>query len=136
VYVILLPIDVKGENMKLKLPERRRFVRVETPLKVVVTEGDRVDEVVTKNISPMGFRFEVGREYKNTECLDLSLYIPSTEKAIHIKGKVVWQDKISLEDNAPYDVGIEVTQVDEKDKNAFLKYLCDLLYKSSYKART
>lgn len=122
--------------MKLKLPERRRFVRVETPLKVVVTEGDRIDEVVTKNISPMGFRFEVSREYKQTEDLELALYIPSTEKAIHIKGKVVWQEKISLEDNAPYDVGIEVTQVDEKDKNVFLKYLCDLLYKSSYKERT
>lgn len=122
--------------MKLKLPERRRFVRVETPLKVVVTEGDRIDEVVTKNISPMGFRFEVSREYKQTEDLELALYIPSTEKAIHIKGKVVWQEKISLEDNAPYDVGIEVTQVDEKDKNVFLKFLCDLLYKSSYKERT
>jgi hypothetical protein len=122
--------------MKLKLPERRRFVRIEIPLKVIVKAGDRVDEVITKNVSPVGLRFEVNKELKAPEGLDLSLYLPSDEKPIKLKAKVIWQDKISLEDNAPYDVGVEITEIDDKNKNSFLKYLCDLLYESTYKART
>ncbi len=122
--------------MKQKLPERRRFVRIEIPLKMTVKSGDRLDEVITKNISPIGLRFEIDRQLKESEQLDLSLYLPSTDKPIRLEAKVIWQSKTSLEDKAPYDVGAEIIDIEDKNKNAFLKYLCDLLYGSAYKART
>jgi hypothetical protein len=122
--------------MKQKLPERRRFVRIETPLRVTIKSGDYLDEVVTKNVSPVGLRFEIGKELKKSEQLDLSLYLPSIGDPIHLKAKVIWQSKTSLEDKAPYDVGVEIIDIDDKGKNDFLKYLCDLLYGSTYKART
>lgn len=122
--------------MKLKLPERRRFLRIDVPLKVKLISGDRIDEVVTKNVSPVGMRFELGRELNESNQLTLSLYLPSSERPIHMSGKVIWQTKTSLEDNAPYDIGVEIVEVEDKDKNTFLKYLCDLLYSSTYKART
>lgn len=103
---------------------------------MIVKAGDRIDEVVTKNISPVGLRFEISKELKAPEGLDLSLYLPSDDKPIKLKAKVIWQAKTSLEDNAPYDVGVEITEIDDKNKNYFLKYLCDLLYESTYKART
>ncbi|MFC1480325.1 PilZ domain-containing protein [Candidatus Omnitrophota bacterium] len=122
--------------MKMKLPERRRFVRIEIPLKVIIKSGDRVDEIITKNISPVGLRFEILRALKESEKLDMALHIPSMDNPIPLKAKVIWQTKKSLEDNAPYDVGVEITDIDDKNKNVFLKYLCDLLYGSTYKART
>ncbi|MGB2600751.1 MAG: PilZ domain-containing protein [Candidatus Omnitrophota bacterium] len=122
--------------MKLKLPERRRFVRIEIPLRVVVKSGDRVDEVITKNVSPVGMRFEINEELKQSDSLNMSLYLPKSDDPINLVGKVIWQIKTSLEDNAPYDVGIEITEIDDKNKNVFLKYLCDLLYASTYKERT
>ncbi|MFH1552943.1 MAG: PilZ domain-containing protein [Candidatus Omnitrophota bacterium] len=122
--------------MKMKLPERRRFIRIEIPLKVIIKSGDRVDEIITKNISPVGLRFEILRALKGSEKLDLALHIPSTDNPIPLKAKVIWQTKTSLEDNAPYDVGVEITDIDDKTKNIFLKYLCDLLYDSTYMART
>lgn len=121
--------------MKLKLPERRRFIRIDTPLKVKIHTEGRIDEVVTKNISPIGMRFEIGKEIKDINKLDLSLYIPTSEAPIRLKGRVVWQRRTSLEDNAPYDVGLEITDIEDKNKNMFLKYLCDLLYDSTFKAR-
>ncbi|MFC1548516.1 PilZ domain-containing protein [Candidatus Omnitrophota bacterium] len=121
--------------MKLKLPERRRFVRIEIPLKVIVKSEGREDEVVTKNVSPVGLRFEIGAELKKSEKLNLSLYIPTIDDPIDLKANVIWQDKTSLEDNAPYDVGVEIIEIGDKNKNEFLKYLCDLLYESTYKAR-
>ncbi len=122
--------------MKLKLPERRRFLRIEVPLKVKLMSGDRVDKITTKNISPVGLRFELTRELNESNQLTMSLYLPSSERPIHLIGKVVWQNKSSLEDNAPYDIGVEIVEIDDKDKNSFLKYLCDLLYSSAYKERT
>ena len=122
--------------MKLKLPERRRFVRVETPLRVIVKSGERTDEVVTKNISPVGMRFEVGQKLDDAATLDMQLFLPSTSEPIDLVGRVVWQNKTSLEDKAPYDVGIEITHIQDANKNVFLKFLCDLLYQSIYRART
>ena len=122
--------------MKLKLPERRRFVRIEIPLRVVVKTEGRVDEVITKNVSPVGLRFEVDKELTQSDRLSMSLYLPENDDPIELVGKVIWQTKTSLEDNAPYDVGIEITEIKDKNKNVFLKYLCDLLYASTYKERT
>lgn len=121
--------------MKLKLPERRRFIRIEIPLKVKIKTDGRVDEVITKNISPIGMRFEIAKELKKTDKIDLSLEIPSTDILVKLKARVVWQNKISLEDKSPYDVGVEITEIEDKNKNVFLKYLCDLLYDSTFKAR-
>ena len=117
--------------MKLKLPERRRYVRIEAPLKVKVTSGKQSYEVVSKNISPVGVRFEVGDKLEEKQGLDISVSLPAAANPIKIKGKLVWQVKTSLEDKAPYDVGVEIVEVNDKDKNNFLKYVCDILYTSA-----
>ena len=121
--------------MKQKLPERRRFIRVDVPLKVTVRYNDRDLEGVTRNVSPIGLRFEIGGELKVPDKLDLSLYLPSIKDPIKLKGIVVWQKKTSLEDKAPYDVGVEIVEIEDACKNIFLKYLCDLLYDATYKTR-
>lgn len=122
--------------MKMKLPERRRFVRIDVSLKLVVKSGKRLEEVVTKNVSPVGLGFEISGPLEKSEILELSLCLPTIDAPISLRGRAVWQTKTSLEDNAPYDVGVEITDIDDKNKDAFLKYLCDLLYDSTYKART
>ncbi|MFH1878778.1 MAG: PilZ domain-containing protein [Candidatus Omnitrophota bacterium] len=122
--------------MKQKLPERRRFVRVEVPLEVTVTTAGMSEKVVTKNISPVGMRFEIARPIKSEDKISMDLSLPSAGKTVKLDGKVVWQKKNSLEDDAPYDVGVEIMNIEEKNKNVFLKYLCDILYKSTYEERT
>lgn len=121
--------------MKLKLSERRRYIRIEAPLQVKVKGEGWEKELLIKNISPMGLRFEIDRKLKESEILAFSLYLPSVKEPITLKGKVVWQERVSIEDNAPYDAGIEIISIVEKDKVVLLKYLCDLLYGASYKAR-
>jgi len=121
--------------MKQKLPERRRFIRVETPLKLVISCDGAKDEVVVKNISPVGLLFELSKKIK-VDDLKLSLTLPSVKDPISIDGKIIWQTKQSLEDEAAYDVGVEIVDVEDKSKNVFLQFLCDLLYSTDYKART
>ena len=122
--------------MKEKLPERRRFIRAAVPLKVIVKCDGREDEVSVKNVSPVGVRFEIPQKLDEEKKLALSLYLPSVTDPISIDGKVAWQTKVSLEDLAPYDVGVEIVNIKDRDKNTFLKYLCDLLYGSVFKERT
>jgi len=47
---------------------------------------------------------------------------------VHAKGKVIWIKQLSLEDDAARDVGIELIEIEEDNKNTFLKFLCDLIY--------
>ncbi len=122
--------------MKLKVPERRRFIRIEVPLKIVVKAMGKEEIVTTKNISPVGIRFSISWETDKTKNIDMLLYVPVKAEPIALTGRIVWQEKVSLEDSAPYDVGVEIIDICEENKNVFLKYLCDLLYKSAYEFRT
>lgn len=121
--------------MKQKLPERRRYIRVDTPLKLLINSPGRTDEVKSKNISPIGLRFEIGRKLDPSAELDISMYLPNDNTPVTLIAKVIWQDKMSLEDDAPFDVGVDIKSIADEHKNRFLKFLCDLLYETDYKAR-
>lgn len=84
---------------------------------------------VTKDLSAEGLRLESKtKDLKEGSILELKLEIYGANNPVHAKGKVVWKKRLSLEDNAPYDIGIELTGIEEDNKNTFLKFLCDLIY--------
>lgn len=118
-------------KMRERLVERRRYIRLKTPVPVIFTIADtgKVYHSVTKNISAEGLRFETNaKELKEGVNLEINLEIYGANNPVHAKGRVVWKKSMSLEDNAPYDVGIELTEIEEDNKNTFLKFLCDLIY--------
>jgi len=126
-------IDKPGaRKMKPKLAERRRYIRIVTPLKANISGKGWEKDLLIKNISPTGIRFEIGRKLAKDEVIDLALSVPSSNAPILVQGKVVWLEKTSLEDNAPYDVGVEIIAIEEESKITLLKYLCDLLYNASH----
>lgn len=113
------------------LAERRKYIRLETPVNVIYNTvgGEKFYTTVSKNISADGIRLETpDRSLQVSDILELKLIIPGTKNPVHANGKVVWKTKSSLEDNAPYDIGIEFIQIEEDNKNTFLKFLCDILY--------
>lgn len=114
-----------------KLVERRRFIRLRTPIDMsyVLPENGIINQTATKDISADGLRFEThDKVMKESSVLELKLNIPGAPNPIHAKGRVAWKKKVSLEDAAPYDIGIELTEIEEDNKNTFLKFLCDLIY--------
>ena len=111
--------------------ERRRFVRLEAPVVVsyIAPRSDTMLHASTKNISADGIRFQTtDRSLKEADVIPLHLQIPQAANPVHAKGVVVWKKRISLEDGAPYDVGIEFAEIEEDNKNTFLRFLCDLMY--------
>jgi len=118
-------------KMKEMLVERRKYIRLKTPVSVTYTvpNTDVVHNSVTKDISADGLRLETKtRGIEKGSVLELKLELYGANNPVHAKGKVVWIKQLSLEDGAPYDVGIELTEIEEDNKNTFLKFLCDLIY--------
>jgi c-di-GMP-binding flagellar brake protein YcgR len=127
-------MNTSKDKMKDKLVERRRYIRLEVPLKVTYTipEHHKVYTSAAKNISADGMRFEArDKELKESTVVELKLEIPNISSPVHIKARVMWKSKLSLEDGAPFDVGVEFTEIEEDNKNTFLRFLCDLIYNLS-----
>ena len=118
-------------KMRDRLVERRKYIRLKTPVSVTYTTPNTgiVHSSVTKNISADGLRLETkARDIEEGSLLELKLELYGANNPVHAKGKVVWMKQLSLEDDAPYDIGIELTEIEEDNKNTFLKFLCDLIY--------
>ncbi len=118
--------------MKKNSEERRRLIRLEVPieLKYIVEDDPSQTRIraATKDLSCDGLRFISEHKIDKGSMLDINLAIPSANNPVHIKGKVIWSKKISEDDAAPFEVGVESVRIEEDNKNTFLKYLCDLIY--------
>jgi len=115
--------------MKKVNVERRKYLRIEVPLDLrIITESGEMDAPKVKNVSPLGIKFETKKILKDGEKLELTLYLPKAKNPVHIQGKVIWHQKIALQDDSPYNVGCEFIKIEEDNKNTFLKYFCDLIY--------
>ena len=117
--------------IKDKLVERRKYIRLKTPISLTYTiQGSgNIYNAVTKDISADGLRFESeAKDLKGSVNIELKLEIYDASNPVHANGRIIWKRRISLEDNAPYNVGVEFTEIEEDNKNTFLKFLCDLIY--------
>ena len=109
--------------------ERRKYLRVETPLNIRVIKGEKAYRTTTKDISPLGLRFAMNDSSINTgDLLELRVDLPKSLSPVHAEAKVVWKKRLSEESRAQSDIGCEFTRIEEDNKNTFLKYFCDLLY--------
>ncbi|MDO8524871.1 MAG: PilZ domain-containing protein [Candidatus Omnitrophota bacterium] len=111
--------------------ERRGFIRLHEPINVTytVSENNKVHSVIAKDISADGLRFQTqDKALKEGSALEMKLDLPEAANPVHARGKIMWRKKLSLEDDAPFDVGTEFIEIEEDNKNTFLKFLCDLIY--------
>jgi c-di-GMP-binding flagellar brake protein YcgR len=103
--------------------ERRKYVRLPAPMKVsyTVPGSGNMLQTLTKDISADGLRFETpDASLKESSVIEVRIEIPDAPNPVHAKGKVVWRRRVTLEDGAPYDCGIELMEIEEDNKNTFL----------------
>ena len=116
--------------MTKAVEEKRRYLRLNTELTIEYSlpNVDKICTATTKDISALGLRFETKDQLQEGENIEIKLKLPSAQSAVHAQGRVAWLKKLSLEDTATNDVGVEFIKFEEDNKNTFLKYLCDLIY--------
>jgi len=121
-------------NPKDGFRERRRYVRLKTPVELSYfsDNGEKVSKASAANISADGLRFQTNdSDIEKGDSLELKLLMAGAVNPVHAKAKIVWKKRVSLEDGSPFDVGLEFTNIEEDNKNTFLKNLCDLMYSIS-----
>ena len=113
-------------------------MRLSAPMKMTYLSpaSGKMVAVTVKNISAEGLAFEVGDKNLNeSDVVELKLEIPQAANPIHSRARVVWKRRQSLSDNAQFDVGLEFAEIEEDNKNTFLKFLCDQIYALSKEQR-
>ena len=111
--------------------ERRRYIRMVDPIPVVLrfrgAENTEQIQTNSKNISATGMMVEVEKNISPETAVELDLAPKETPNPIHIKAKVIRSEKV--QGAALYNTGLEFTKIEEDNKNTFLKFLCDTIYK-------
>ncbi|MFH1867675.1 MAG: PilZ domain-containing protein [Candidatus Omnitrophota bacterium] len=122
-----------NENASSK--ERRIYIRTDTSVAMTVyvkRNGDSEQiQAITKNISATGVMAEIDKDLSLSTEVKLELTPPGSANPVHCGGTVIWSTP--LQETGKYQCGILFTAIEEDNKNTFLKFLCDTIYKASGK---
>lgn len=108
------------------MEEKRRFVRIQWPIVVqykTLDEPYTSDQIVGKDISESGVCFTVYERLLKGTRLDIQIQTPFDSLPIFAKGKIAWIRKIGEEHAKTFEVGLEFTEVDPKDKKRLKLYI-------------
>ncbi|MFH1478747.1 MAG: PilZ domain-containing protein [Candidatus Omnitrophota bacterium] len=111
------------------MKEKRRFIRFETSIKVnyIIERDPRIEKTcTTKNINTGGIQLLTDEKLEPNKKIELKLFIPGALNPAHIKGKILWSSDIDPQKGKAYAAGIEFNEIEEDNKNTFLKFLCEL----------
>jgi c-di-GMP-binding flagellar brake protein YcgR len=113
--------------------ERRVYIRTDSSVSVALHIKNKtgIEELqgVTKNISATGIMVETDKDLPLSSDIKIDLSPPHSTNPIHCSGKVIWSTP--LQKAGVYQCGIAFTNIEEDNKNTFLKFLCDAIYKVS-----
>ena len=112
--------------------EKRRFIRFEIALKVnyTVQKDPKTEKTgVTKDVSAEGMQVLLEEKLEVGEKVELKIFIPEALNPVHMNGIVLWSREVNIGTKTSYCVGIEFGMIEEDNKNTFLKFLCDLMYR-------
>lgn len=111
--------------------EKRRFIRFEIALKVYyyVQRDPKTEKTgITRDVSAGGMQLVTQEKLETGSKVELKLFAPEAPNPIHLVGIVLWSNEITDAKKPSYSSGIEFGDVEEDNKNTFLKFLCDLMY--------
>lgn len=112
--------------------EKRRFIRFEIALKVnyTIQKEPRIEKTgTTKDASAGGMQLLTNERLTPGNKLSLDIFLPEALNPVHLNGIVLWVREIDAGKTPSYAAGIEFGKVEEDNKNTFLRFLCDLLYR-------
>lgn len=109
--------------------ERRKFVRLNFLVDVIYRRYESSEKEklsLSKNISTGGICLIAYGELKESDLLDLEIYLPDDNKPIKVMGRVVWVNEFIIGETPKgkrYDVGVEFIDIDQDDLTKIYKYV-------------
>ena len=88
---------------------------------------------ITKDISAGGIQLLTEEKLNVGDKLEMKLYLPKASNPVHLGGIVLWTKEILGGEKPSCGSGIEFRGIEEDNKNTFLKFMCDLMYRKTGK---
>jgi len=112
--------------------DKRKFPRVRYKCLIRITDQGKqeVFDTSTENLGAGGICVILGKEYDLFKTAELDLCISDSEDTISCKGTIVWvirRRSQNKTDNYEFDVGIEFTEIGEKDRVKIASLVDDIL---------
>ncbi len=104
---------------------RRKFLRVRFPFTVHIylSQGSPIS-AYTEDISEGGIKFTTRQEFKSSSLVNLEIYVKL--RPVVCKGKIIWikrRESEYLEDEIFFDVGVELQELKDEDRDAIKERL-------------
>jgi len=113
-----------------KPEERRRFSRFNLLVDVLVSKRPASEKerlLITKNISQGGACIVAYDVLKESDILDLKIFLPGDDEAVKVTSRVAWVKEIAIGGEGGrakrYDVGVEFVGVDNETMSKLNKHL-------------
>jgi len=112
--------------------EKRYYIRIDVSVPMALSIKNKGNaEIVrayAKNISASGIMVELEKKLSIGTDADIDMSAPDALNPIHCSGKVI---RVAASDRpGRYNCGIVFTRIEEDNKNTFLKFLCDTIYRA------
>ena len=113
--------------------ERRRYVRLNVLVDIAYGRCESLKKgqlTLAKNIGRGGICLIVYEEFKESDLLDLKIYLPESKTPISAVGRVVWVKEFIIGDISTgkrFDLGIEFLEIDEEDAKRIEKYIFSVI---------
>ena len=108
------------------MEEKRRFVRIAWPVLVhyrTLEEPFTKDQIIGKNVSEGGVSFTVYERLAKGTALDMQIQTPYDSLPIFVKARVAWIKNVGEEHEKRFEVGVNFTDVDSKDRKRLKGYI-------------
>ncbi len=112
------------------MDERRRYVRLDTRLKIsyTVLKKEFTNTSETKDISGGGIRIFLSESIPLSTLLKLTIHLPDDPKPIGCSGRIVWVEEFALlsdesKNQNRYEAGVAFTEIAPGDRDRIIKYV-------------
>lgn len=112
--------------------EQRNYIRTNVYVPMFLyLQGAKQDNKIaarTRNISASGMMIELDQDIPVGSQARIDIIPVDASNPVHCSGKIVWS--VFSESQSKFNCGVEFIAIEEDNKNTFLKFLCDLIYKT------
>ena len=110
------------------MEERRRYIRVETPVLVEFPHPAtmKTERSFTQDVNESGMRFPTAVKLQVGQELALTLELPFHDAMMHATGEVLWIRETSRLGAPQYDVGVRFRWIEDPDRQKLMRHLSSL----------
>ena len=107
------------------MQERRRFVRVDTPVLVEFPNPEtmKTERSYTRNVSETGIQFPTMVRLQVGQEIPLTLQLPFHTADMQATGEVLWVREIARMGQPQYEIGVRFHWMEDPDKHRLLTHL-------------